>query len=101
MLCLSDFPTYITRYYNQSGGGVHISALEQGVYISARNMKLENIAVFENISNKFDIGHCQTKVKVTARLRNFSLFTTKQTVRSDDSTYIKHVCLFDTNIQNL
>ena len=29
------------------------------------NMKLEHV-VYENISVKFDIGHCRTKVKVTA-----------------------------------
>ena len=32
------------------------------------NMDLEYIVVYENISDKFDIGHCCTKVKVTARL---------------------------------
>ena len=31
-----------------------------------RNMKLKYIVVYENISDRFDIGHCQTKVKVTA-----------------------------------
>ena len=44
-------------------------------------MKFEHIVVYENISDSFDIGHCQTKVKVTARLRNFSQFTTTQTVK--------------------
>ena len=34
------------------------------------NMKLEYVVglVYENISDNFDIGHCQTKVKVTGRL---------------------------------
>ena len=69
-------------------------------------MKLEYIVVYENISDKFDIGHSQTKVKVIVGLQNFSPFTTIQTVRSHDSTlvqagglgaYIKHVCSYDTN----
>ena len=47
----------------------------------SRNMKFEHIVVYENISDSFDIGHCQTKVKVTTRLRNFSQFTTTQTVK--------------------
>ena len=34
----------------------------------SRNIKFENIVAYENISDKFDIGHCQTKVKVNARL---------------------------------
>ena len=33
------------------------------------NMKFEYVVVvYENISDKFDIGHCRTKVKVMARL---------------------------------
>ena len=32
----------------------------------SRNMKLEHIVVYENFLDKFDIGHCQTKGKVTA-----------------------------------
>ena len=34
----------------------------------SRNMKFKYIVVYENISDKFDIGHCWTKVKVTERL---------------------------------
>ena len=34
-------------------------------------MKLEYIAVYENSSDKFDIEHCQTKVKVTVGLQKF------------------------------
>ena len=49
-------------------------------------MKLEYIVVYANISDKFDIGHCQAKVKVTAQLLNFSSFTTIQTIRSHNST---------------
>ena len=32
------------------------------------NMKLEYFVVYENISNKFDNGHCRIKVKVTMGL---------------------------------
>ena len=56
---------------------------------ASRNMKLEYIVVYENISDKFDIGLCRTKVKVTARFRNFSPFTTIQTVRSHISTLVQ------------
>ena len=55
----------------------------------SRNMKLEHIVVYENISHKFEIGHCHTKVKVTAQLRNFSPLTTIQTVRSHNSTLVQ------------
>ena len=41
-------------------------------------MKFEHIVVYENISDKFDIGHCRTKVKVTVRLQIFSPFTAIQ-----------------------
>ena len=53
------------------------------------NMKLEYIVVYENISDKLDIGHCRTKVKITVRLRNFSPFTTIKTVRSQNSTLVQ------------
>ena len=46
------------------------------------HLKLEHIVVSENTSDEFNIGHCQIKVKVTARLLNFSSFTTIQTVKS-------------------
>ena len=49
-------------------------------------MKLEYIVVYENISDEFDIEHCQIKVKVTVGVQNFSPFTTIQTVRSYNST---------------
>ena len=45
--------------------------------------------VYKNISDKFDIGHCRTKVKVTVRLRNLSPFTTIQTVRYHNSTLVQ------------
>ena len=31
----------------------------------SRNMELEYVVVYENISDKFDNGHCRIKVKVT------------------------------------
>ena len=34
----------------------------------SRNIKFEHIVVHGNILDKVDNGHCQTKVKVTARL---------------------------------
>ena len=43
----------------------------------SRNIKLEYNVVYENSLDKFDNGHCQTKVKVTVRI--CSLFTTIQT----------------------
>ena len=52
-------------------------------------MKLEYIVLYKNISDKFDIGHCLTKVKVTARLRIFSPVTTIQTVRFHNSTLVQ------------
>ena len=51
-------------------------------------MESEHV-VYKNISDKFDIGHCWTKVKVTVPLRNFSPFTAIQTVRSHDSTLVE------------
>ena len=70
------------------------------------NMKSEYIVVYENISDKFDIGHCRTKVKFTARLLNFFPFTAIQSVRSHNSTLVqarklilKCACLYDNNIQ--
>ena len=52
-------------------------------------MKLEHFVVSENILYKFDIGHCRTKVKVMARLKNFSPFTSIQTIRSHNSTLVQ------------
>ena len=34
----------------------------------SRNMKFEYVVVYENISDKFDNGHCHIKVKVTVGL---------------------------------
>ena len=61
-------------------------------------MKLDYIVVYENISENFDIGHFLTKVKVTAQLRNFSLFTTIQNWKEAD---IKYVCSSDNSTQYL
>ena len=72
-------------------------------------MKLQYIVGYENSSEKFDIDHCQIKVKVTVDLQKFSPFTTIQTVRSYNSTLSQATCRkfilsmyvhSDTNIQN-
>ena len=47
------------------------------------------IVVFENNSDKFHIGTCQTKVKDMVRLLNVSPFTAIQTVRSYNSTLVQ------------
>ena len=43
------------------------------------------MVAYENSSDEFEIGHCLIKVKVTARLRNFSPFTTLKSVKSSIS----------------
>ena len=69
--------------------------------------KYIEVRVYKNTSNKFDIGYCQTKVKVIVRLLNYSPFTAIQSVRFHNSTLvpgtsleadIKLVCLSDNNI---
>ena len=64
--------------------------------------EIKYIVVYENNSDKFDIGHYQIKVKATAGIF-FSIYHNK-TVRSHNSTlvqaYIKHVYSSDTNKQN-
>ena len=40
-------------------------------------------------ADKFDIGHCQTKVKVTAGVQTVFPFTAIQTVRSYNSTLVQ------------
>ena len=40
--------------------------------------KAQKERVYENNSDKFDIGHSRTKVKVMARLQNFSPFSAVQ-----------------------
>ena len=53
-------------------------------------MKFKYSVVYENNSDKFDIGHCRTKVKVTALTSKlFSIFTAIQTVRSHSSTLVQ------------
>ena len=60
--------------------------------------------------DKFDIGQCQIKVKVTEGLKMFSTFTTIRTDRAYYSTrmlgrsleaYVRHVCSSDYNKQNI
>ena len=55
----------------------------------SRNMKFKCVIVNENISDKFNIGYCWIKVKVMVGLRNFSPFTTTQTIRSYNSTLVE------------
>ena len=52
-------------------------------------MKLEYNVVYENSSDEFDIEHHQIKVKVTVGLQKFSPFTTIQTVRSYNLTFLQ------------
>ena len=51
-------------------------------------MKFQYLVAYEKTLDKFDIGH-RTKIKVTARLRNFSPFTAIQTVRFYNSTMVQ------------
>ena len=53
------------------------------------NTKLENIIVYENSSDKFDIELRRIRVKVTVSIQKFSPFTTIQTVRSYSSTLVQ------------
>ena len=53
---------------------------------SIYSMKLENIVVYENSLDRFNIEHCRIKIKVTVGLQKFSPFTTIQTVTSYNST---------------
>ena len=56
-------------------------------------MKFKNFVVYEIKSDKFDIGHCWIKVKVTVGVQKFSPFTAIQTVRSSTLIQaIKQVC---------
>ena len=52
-------------------------------------MKLEYIVVYENSLDEFDIEHHRIKVKVTVGFKNFSSFTTIQTVRTYNSTLVQ------------
>ena len=52
-------------------------------------MKFEYMVVYENSSDEFDIEHHRIKVKVTVGLQKFSPFTTIQTVRSNNSTFLQ------------
>ena len=55
----------------------------------SRNTKLENIVVYENSSDEFDIELHRIKVKVTVGVQKFSPFTTIQTVRFYSSTLVQ------------
>ena len=44
-------------------------------------MKFEIMVVYENISNKFDIGHCQIKVKVTVRPFPYAAIQTERSYK--------------------
>ena len=55
----------------------------------SRNMKSENLVVYENSSDEFDIKLHRIKVKVTVGVQKFSPFTTIQTVRSYSSTLVQ------------
>ena len=52
-------------------------------------MKFKYSVVYENSSDKFDIGHYQIKVKVTAGVQTVFPFTAIQTVRSYNSTLVQ------------
>ena len=54
-----------------------------------RNTKLGYIVVYENSSDKFDIGLHRIKVKVTVGVQKFFPFTTIQTVRFYISTLVQ------------
>ena len=43
-------------------------------------MNFEYVVAYENITDKFDNGHCRIKVKVTVGIWNVSPFTTIQTI---------------------
>ena len=51
-VCLSVLVSVCVHDNSKNNGSIHL--------------KLEHIVVYENSSDKFDIGHCLIKVKVTA-----------------------------------
>ena len=71
-------------------------------------MKFKYTVVYENYSDKFDIGHCRTKVQGhSVTLKFFSIYRNTNCVGSHNSTLvdarklIKLVCLSDNNTQIL
>ena len=52
-------------------------------------MRLENVVVYENNLDELDNEHHRIKVKVTVGLQIFSPFTTVQTVRSYNLTFVQ------------
>ena len=77
-------------------------------------MKFEIMVVYENSSNRFDMGHCQIKVKVTVRPFPHDAIQIERFYRSTLTQYyqcekhaarmlilIRHACSTDNNIPNL
>ena len=69
-------------------------------------MKFEIMVVYENSSNRFDIGHCQIKVKVTVRPFPHDAMQNERSYRSTLTQarmliLIRHACSTDNNIPNL
>ena len=69
-------------------------------------MKFEVMVIYENSSNKFDIGHCQIKVKVTVRPFPHDAIEIDWSNRSTLTQarmliLIRHACSTDNNIPNL
>ena len=46
-------------------------------------MKFEIVVLYENISNKFDIGHCQMKIKVTVTPFPYAAIQTERSYKSN------------------
>ena len=55
----------------------------------SRNTKSEDVVVYENSSDEFDIELHRINFKVTVGVQKFSPFTTIQTVRSYSSTFLQ------------
>ena len=73
---------------------IHLSVcvfilFDSSKYNKSRNLKFDYIVLCRISSEKFDIGLCLIKVKVTVGLRNFSLFTAIQTAMSYNSTLVQ------------
>ena len=69
-------------------------------------MKFEIMVIYENSSNRFDMGHCQIKVKVTVRPFPHDAIQIERFYRSTLTQarmliLIRHACSTDNNIPNL
>ena len=64
-------------------------------------MKFENMVVYENNSDKFDIGHCQIKVKVTVGLSHMLQYNKSTLTQARELILMRHACSTDNNIPNL